>query len=78
MNPNTVPRIPTVSATFASFSFFVFAITAKIIDAGPNRIGKNKKEIPPNIIASIEKVVLLDWPDEAPEESSLDIVSPIT
>jgi hypothetical protein len=78
MNPKTVPRIPTARATFASFSFLVFAITAKIIDAGPNRIGKNKKEMPPNIIASIEKVVLLDWPDVPPEVISLDTVSPIT
>jgi hypothetical protein len=76
INPKTVPSIPTVNAILASFSFFVFAITAKIIAAGPNKIGKNKKEIPPNIIASVENVLLLVWPGVAPEEAWLDIVSP--
>jgi hypothetical protein len=60
INPKTVPRIPTVIAIFASFSFLVFAITAKIIAAGPKRIGKNRKDIAPKMMARIEKVLLLD------------------
>ena len=40
--PITVPKIPTVRATFASFSFLFFAITARIIAAGPRKIEEAK------------------------------------
>jgi hypothetical protein len=69
--PITVPKIPTVRATFASFSFLFFAITARIIAAGPRKIGRSKKLIAPRTIAITEKVFPLLGVD-----SMLDIEPP--
>lgn len=77
INPKMVPRIPTVNPIFASFSFLVFAITAKIIAVGPKRIGKNINEMEPKIMARIDNVLLLDWLDEVLDVKSVDITSPV-
>lgn len=60
INPTTSPKIETVIAIFDKRSFLVLAITARIIAAGPNKIGKNRNEIAPNEMPRIEKVLLLD------------------
>ena len=52
--PTTVPRMATVNATFPNFSFLVFAITARIIAAGPKTIGNKRKDTPPKVIPRIE------------------------
>ena len=60
--PRTVPPIEMTRARFAFGSAFDLAMAAKTIPAVPNKIGKNRTAIAPNMIPKVDMLLVLVVP----------------
>ena len=60
-SPIIIPPIATERAMIAFFSPLDFATAESTIPTGPRMIGKNRSEIPPQIIAARERAFPAVW-----------------